>query len=117
MGLLEDVNASSVQSFGAAQGMAELLSSYGIEKVNSILPKLLKQLGNSNPLVRESFCQIFVYLPKALNEEFPQIMDQIIPPLLEALGDDSEPVRSVALRAIKIMIYMFHKSDYNTLLD
>lgn len=102
MSLLEDEHASSVQRFGAAQGFAELMASYDETKINEILPILLDGLEKENANVRESFAQVFVYLPKALNDEFPQYMSHIIPYLLQILADEKEPVRSVAIQAGKV---------------
>lgn len=119
MTLVNDETTNNVQRFGAAQGLSELVASYprDVNKVQEILPELLEGLLHTNFAVRESFVQIFVYLPKALDDEFPYFLDQIVPCLLPLLGDDHEPVRSVTLRALKIMVYMFHKMEYDLLLD
>jgi len=118
MTLLDDETTNNVQRFGAAQGLSELLASYhSDEKLAQVLPLILRGLDSGKAVVRESYSQVFVYLPKALAADFPYWMEQIIPPLLRLLGDDSEPVRSCCLRALKIMVYMFHTSEYDLMLE
>ena len=118
MTLLNDETSNNVQRFGAAQGLSELLASYhSDDKISECLPVILEGLNAKNPCVRESFCQVFVYLPKALSSDFPYWMEQIIPPLLSKLGDDKEAVRSVTLKGLKIMVYMFHLTEFDLLLE
>ena len=89
MTLLEDKKPTKIQQFGAANGISEFIASYhSDEKVGEIIPVLIEGLHSRTPEIRESFCQVFVFLPKALDSEFPYWMEQCIPTLLQLLGDD-----------------------------
>eukprot|EP01083_Nonionella_stella_P091569 256072_1 len=119
MTLLNDVTTNNVQRFGAAQGLSELLASYhSDDKIRQTLGIIFEGFESKSAVVRESFAQVFVYLPKALgSEDFPFWMERVIPPLLQLLGDEAEPVRSVCLKGLKIIVFMFHSTEYDLLLE
>eukprot|EP01083_Nonionella_stella_P268898 909304_1 len=116
MALLQS-DTTKVQRSGAAQGLAELLASFGCDRLESLLPSLLAGTQHENPTVREGHVQLLVFLPRAFRTHFVIYLERILPIVLHALSDDKEPVRSVALQAGKVIVYMFGRSHTLLLLD
>jgi hypothetical protein len=66
---------------GAAQGLSEVLSGLGMERLNSSSPR---------HYVREGFISLLVYLPTTFGHRFVPHLGRIIPPILGGLADESE---------------------------
>ncbi|OII73623.1 uncharacterized protein cubi_03421 [Cryptosporidium ubiquitum] len=57
--------------------------------------------------VREGYIGLFVYLPQSFGDELGPLMPKILPVLLSKLGDESDSVREVALKACKALVVQF----------
>ena len=92
---------SSVDRSGAAQGLAEVVGGLGVEKMNALLPDILKTAERTDisPHVKDGYIMMFIYMPTVFPEEFTPYISQIISPILRALADENEFVRETAYKA------------------
>ena len=92
---------SSVDRSGAAQGLAEVVGGLGVEKMNALLPDILKTAERTDisPHVKDGYIMMFIYMPTVFPEEFKPYISQIISPILRALADENEFVRETAYKA------------------
>merc|ERR1719510_244629 len=93
--------ASSVDRSGAAQGLAEVVGGLGVEKMNALLPDILKTAERTDisPHVKDGYIMMFIYMPTVFPDEFTPYISQIISPILRALADENEFVRETAYKA------------------
>lgn len=84
---------SGVDQQGAAQGLAEVLSGLGVDRMESMLPDIISFTASARSYVREGFISLLVYLPSVFGERFSPYLNRIIQPILSGLADDSEYVR------------------------
>ena len=93
--------SSSVDRSGAAQGLAEVVGGLGVEKMNALLPDILKTAERTDisPHVKDGYIMMFIYMPTVFPEEFTPYISQIISPILRALADENEFVRETAYKA------------------
>ncbi|KAH8582102.1 HEAT repeat family [Cryptosporidium sp. chipmunk genotype I] len=61
----------------------------------------------STASAREGYIGLFVYLPQSFGEDLGPLMPKILPVLLSRLGDESDSVREVALKACKALVVQF----------
>ncbi|KAL3126415.1 GCN1 domain-containing protein [Cryptosporidium hominis] len=123
---------------GVSASLAEVLSAFGIEKFNQILPFIISQIQKSGDdsssqfedqerlesdsmmestsastsvaaaaSTREGYIGLFVYLPQSFGDDLGPLMPKILPILLSRLGDESDSVREVALKACKALVVQF----------
>ncbi|KAF7456349.1 HEAT repeat family protein, partial [Cryptosporidium felis] len=111
---------------GVSAALAEVLSTLGIDRFREILPHILSRAQGaaedggdeardslaagapSSPAsVREGYVGLFVYLPQSFGDELGALMPEVLPRLLPRLGDESEAVRDVALRACRALVLQF----------
>ena len=92
---------SSVDRSGAAQGLAEVVGGLGVEKMNALLPDILKTAERTDisPHVKDGYIMMFIYMPTVFPDEFTPYISQIISPILRALADENEFVRETAYKA------------------
>merc|ERR1719498_679161 len=63
---------SNVERSGAAHGLSEVLMAMGTDRIEKLLPDILKNASNKDqpPEVREGYLGLFVYLSVAMGEAF-----------------------------------------------
>lgn len=83
-------DTSGVDRQGAAQGLSEVLSGLGMERLEGLLPEIVANAASPRPYVREGFISLLVYLPATFGHRFAPHLGRIIPPILSGLADDSE---------------------------
>lgn len=86
-------DASGVDQQGAAQGLAEVLSGLGVERMESMLPAIIASTSSSRAYVREGYISLLIYLPSVFGDRFSPYLGRIIQPVLSGLADDSDFVR------------------------
>ncbi|KZO93854.1 ARM repeat-containing protein [Calocera viscosa TUFC12733] len=109
-------DTSGVDRQGAAQGLSEVLSGLGMERMETLLPDILSNARSSRPYVREGFMSLLVYLPATFGARFAPHIPRIIPPVLDGLADDEETVREASMRAGRIIIANYSKTAIDLLL-
>ncbi|KAJ1937859.1 translational activator of GCN4, partial [Linderina pennispora] len=109
-------DASGVDRAGAAQGLSEVLSGIGMERLEGLVPEILANCNSSRVPVREGFMMLLIYLPVTFGEEFQKFLPQVIPPVLSGLADENEQVRDAALRAGRILVMSYSKTAVDQLL-
>jgi hypothetical protein len=77
-------------SQGAAQGLSEVLSGLGMDRMEGLLPEVITNASSPRPYVREGFISLLIYLPATFGHRFAPHLGRIIPPILGGLADDSE---------------------------
>ncbi|WVQ78061.1 hypothetical protein IAT38_000142 [Cryptococcus sp. DSM 104549] len=95
---------SGVDRQGAAQGLSEVLSGLGMERLEGLLPDIITNTASPRPYVREGFISLLVYLPATFGHRFAPHLGRVIPPVLNGLADESEYVREASMRAGKMII-------------
>ncbi|KAG9080780.1 translational activator of GCN4, partial [Ceratobasidium sp. 370] len=102
-------DTSGVDRQGAAQGLSEVLSGLGMERMEGLLPEVINSVSSPRPYVREGFMSLLVYLPATFGHRFTPHLARIIPPILNGLADAEESVRSAAMKAGRMIV-----SNYST---
>ena len=67
-----------------------------------IMADILDNCGHDNPLVREGYVQLLIFLPKSFGVDFQPYIEEVMPCIRKGLADEKEPVRNVALQAGKV---------------
>ncbi|KAK4684697.1 hypothetical protein P7C73_g5471, partial [Tremellales sp. Uapishka_1] len=109
-------DTSGVDRQGAAQGLSEVLSGLGMERLEGLLPEVIDNTASPRPYVREGFISLLVYLPATFGHRFAPHLGRIIPPILNGLADDSEYVREASMRAGKMIIANYSSKAIDLLL-
>lgn len=120
-------DTSGVDRQGAAQGLSEVLSGLGMERLEGLLPEIVSNAASPRPYVREGFISLLVYLPATFGHRFAPHLGRIIPPILSGLADDSEygkscstttltAVREASMRAGKMIIANYASKAVDLLL-
>jgi len=105
MAKLREVNCSSAERSGAAQGLTEVLIASGSIAVDATMRnEILPLRSHPEASTREGILWVLTFLPPALGQGFTPLIDASLPALINGLSDDSEPVRDVALRAGRVLI-------------
>ena len=109
---------SSVDRSGAAQGLAEVIGSLGLVKLNKFMPEIISTAERTDvaPHVRDGYLMLLIYLPMVFNKDFIPHIGKIVSPLLKALSDENEFVRETALRAGQRVVNMYADSAVQFLL-
>ncbi|EUC57504.1 translational activator GCN1 [Rhizoctonia solani AG-3 Rhs1AP] len=102
-------DTSGVDRQGAAQGLSEVLSGLGMERMEALLPEVIASVSSPRPYVREGFMSLLVYLPATFGHRFTPHLARIIPPILNGLADSEESVRSASMKAGRMIV-----SNYST---
>lgn len=102
-------DTSGVDRQGAAQGLSEVLSGLGMERMEGLLPEVITSVSSPRPYVREGFMSLLVYLPATFGHRFTPHLARIIPPILNGLADIEESVRSASMKAGRMIV-----SNYST---
>ena len=109
-------DTSSVDRSGAAQGLSEVIAALGVDKLQSLLPEIIRECSSDKPHVREGSLLLLLYLPTSLHSKFQPFIDKAIPCFLLGLADEIEFVRAVALKGAQMIIQNFAKSSVDILL-
>ncbi|WVF72242.1 hypothetical protein IAT40_007054 [Kwoniella sp. CBS 6097] len=109
-------DTSGVDRQGAAQGLSEVLSGLGMERLEGLLPDIITNTASSKPYIREGFISLLVYLPATFGHRFAPHLGRVIPPILNGLSDDSEYVREASMRAGKMIIANYSTKAIDLLL-
>ena len=70
---------SSVDRSGAAQGLAEVVGGLGVEKMNALMPDIIRTSERSDiaPHVKDGYIMMFIYMPTVFPEEFTEYIGQV----------------------------------------
>lgn len=109
-------DTSGVDRQGAAQGLSEVLSGLGMERLEGLLPDIIANAQSPRATVREGFMSLLVYLPATFGTRFQPHLPKIIPPILSGLSDGEEYVREAAMRAGRMMITNYSSRAIDLLL-
>jgi hypothetical protein len=109
-------DTSGVDRQGAAQGLSEVLSGLGMDRLEALLPEVIASTASPRPYVREGFISLLIYLPATFGHRFAPHLARIIPPILNGLADDSEYVRDASMRAGKMIIANYSAKAIDLLL-
>jgi HEAT repeat protein len=109
-------NSSYVDRLGAAQGLSEVISALGMERLEGLLPDIIANAQSPRSSVREGFMSLLVYLPATFGTRFQACLPRIIAPILSGLADSEEHVREAAMRAGRMIITNFSGKAIDLLL-
>ncbi|OAV93029.1 hypothetical protein PTTG_02828 [Puccinia triticina 1-1 BBBD Race 1] len=93
-----------VDQQGAAQGLSEIMSGLGTEKLDDLLPDIITNTSSPKAFVREGFISLLVFLPATYGDRFAPYLGRIIRPVLNGLADDSDYVRDASMRAGRMIV-------------
>ncbi|KIK62847.1 hypothetical protein GYMLUDRAFT_242480 [Collybiopsis luxurians FD-317 M1] len=109
-------DTSGVDRQGAAQGLSEVLSGLGMERLEGLLPDIIANAQSPRPTVREGFMSLLVFLPATFGTRFQPHLPKIIGPILSGLSDTEEYVREAAMRAGRMVITNYSNKAIDLLL-
>ena len=109
-------DTSGVDRQGAAQGLSEVLSGLGMERLEGILPDIIANAQSPRSTVREGFMSLLVFLPVTFGTRFQPHLPKIISPILSGLADNEEYVREAAMRAGRMIVSNYSKNAIDLLL-
>ncbi|KAJ1305968.1 hypothetical protein OPQ81_010683 [Rhizoctonia solani] len=109
-------DTSGVDRQGAAQGLSEVLSGLGMERMEGLLPEVISSVSSPRPYVREGFMSLLVYLPATFGHRFTPHLARIIPPILNGLADSEESVRSASMKAGRMIVSNYSSKAIDLLL-
>ncbi|KAI5991791.1 armadillo-type protein [Pisolithus marmoratus] len=117
-GLLRTLKAetSGVDRQGAAQGLSEVLSALGMERLEGLLPDIIANAQSPRSTIREGFMSLLVYLPATFGARFQPHLPRIISPILSGLADSEEYVREAAMRAGRMIVVNYSAKAIDLLL-
>ncbi|KAJ8595557.1 ARM repeat-containing protein [Rhizopogon salebrosus TDB-379] len=109
-------DTSGVDRQGAAQGLSEVLSGLGMERLEGLLPDIIANAQSPRSTVREGFMSLLVYLPATFGARFQPHLPKIISPILSGLSDTEEYVREAAMRAGRMIVTNYSTKAIDLLL-
>ncbi len=139
-------NLGEVERSGAAQGIAEVIGSIEDLEVSmqqrehtsdsdededkpaaqhkerehrfekELLPLIMQQCRAAKPYMRQGFVSIFQYLPDSLGQQLIPYIPTLLPVVIQALADETEPVRDAALKAGRAVVNKYAFTALDTLL-
>ena len=116
--LIEKVYEDSTvaERSGAAQGLADLMVSLSEDHFQEILKELLLNATHPRACVREGVMWTISFLPSTLKDRFASLVSVILPAIVSGLADESEMVAEVALRAGRVIVQNYAKSNLDQVL-
>ncbi|KAG6848260.1 hypothetical protein H0H93_001776 [Arthromyces matolae] len=109
-------DTSGVDRQGAAQGLSEVLSGLGMERLEGLLPDIIANAQSPRPTVREGFMSLLVFLPATFGTRFQPHLPKIISPILSGLSDTEDYVREAAMRAGRMVVNNYSTKAIDLLL-
>ncbi|KAJ7606190.1 armadillo-type protein [Mycena polygramma] len=109
-------DTSGVDRQGAAQGLSEVLSALGMERLEGLLPDIIANAQSPRATVREGFMSLLVFLPATFGSRFQPHLPKIISPILSGLADVEEYVREAAMRAGRMVVTNYSTKAIDLLL-
>ncbi|TFY83754.1 hypothetical protein EWM64_g252 [Hericium alpestre] len=109
-------DTSGVDRQGAAQGLSEVLSGLGMERLEGLLPDIIANAQSPRSTVREGFMSLLVFLPSTFGTRFQPHLPKIIAPILGGLSDTEEYVRDAAMRAGRMIVTNYSTKAIDLLL-
>jgi len=104
---------SGVDRQGAVQGLSEVLSGLGMERLEGLLPDIITNAQSPRSTVREGFMSLLVFLPATFGTRFQPHLPKIISPILT---DSEEYVREAAMRAGRMIVSNYSSKAIDLLL-
>ena len=109
-------DTSGVDRQGAAQGLSEVLSGLGMERLEGLLPDIISNAQSPRSAIREGFMSLLVFLPATFGNRFQPHLPKIIVPILKGLSDTEDYVREAAMRAGRMIITNYSSRAIDLLL-
>ncbi|OCH93463.1 ARM repeat-containing protein [Obba rivulosa] len=110
------LDTSGVDRQGAAQGLSEVLSGLGMERMEGLLPDIIANAQSPRSAVREGFMSLLVFLPATFGTRFQPHLPKIVPPILAGLSDTEDYVREAAMRAGRMIVTNYSSKAIDLLL-
>lgn len=101
---------------GSAQALSEVVCGLGINKLEELLPEILRNATSSRNYIRAGFMPLLLFLPVCFGSQFSPYLSKIIPPILNGLADIDEEIRDTALRAGRLIVKNYAKKAVDLLL-
>lgn len=116
--LLDTLNDPSKAGdrLGSAQALAEVICGLGLVKLDEMLPTILSSAQSPYSHVRAGFMPLLLYLPVCFGSQFAPYLSKIIPPILQGLAETDEDIRSVALKAGRLLVKNYASKAVDLLL-
>ena len=116
--LMEEVYKDSTvaERSGAAQGLADLLTSVNQDRFDQIFEELINNARHPRACVREGVLWTLSFLPSTLGERFTDLIQDILPAIVSGLADESDMVAEVALRAGQVLVKNYARTKLSVVL-
>ncbi len=114
--VLHQKTLHSSERTGAAQGFAEVISVHGIKFFEDTIKIVVNKSQDPIPYIRESYRSVMVFLATCY-DQFVKYLPKLLPIMIQGLSDETEEVRKISLRNVKICIKLFGRIAPNQLVD
>lgn len=101
---LQSTGGHSVDRWGVAQGLSEVLFRLGTEHLDALFPKVISNTTAAADVVREGHLVLLSFLPVTFGLQLSPYLPQVIQPILRGLADDSEIVRTAGMKAGRMFV-------------
>ena len=115
-GILENPDSKNNEKAGAAQAYSEVICALGINYFERFKDYFLSKTLDARQYMKESYIGLFIYLPAILEEKFEPYLSIVLDNLVESLSDESENIRGLTSRVVKILIEKFGLKNTQLLL-
>jgi hypothetical protein len=112
--VLNQKQLHSSERAGAAQGFAEIISVHGIKFFEETIKLVFVKSQDAQPHIRESYRSVMVFLATCF-DQFVKYLPKLLPLMIQGLSDDTEDVRKISMRNVKICIKLYGKQAPNQL--
>lgn len=109
-------NSGGVDRSGAAQGLSEIISSFGLDRLRAMLPTIIANSNSSQANLRVGYMTLLIYLPATFGDKFQPFIGSIIPSVLRGLADENDTVRDASMKSAKMIVHNYATSAVDLLL-
>jgi len=92
-------DANLVVRAGSALGLAEVLGNCSTQRFENVIDEVILECSNKLQYVREGYFGLLANLPVAMGDKLEQYIPKLLPVMLQGLSDETESVRTIALKA------------------
>jgi len=115
--ILESVTATSIEKAGAAQGFCEALVALGDDMITKTFDSLIAGTKDSREHVRESFINIFVYLPIVMGESFEKYISEVLNSVIDSIYHNNENIRNLSVKTMQNIIKRYSEGKIDLILE
>jgi len=115
--ILDTKDVSSIERAGAAQGFCEALNALGEDMIAKTFDSLIAGTRDSREHIRESFINVFVYLPIIMDKGFEKYISECLNSIIESIYHNNENIRVLAIKTVQNIIKRYSEGKIDLILE